>query len=212
MFLFKKKEVEVEYIPPTEKRLYVLVEEQKQGLIQYLHENGVEVYYISSKTSELMDEVMLDEHPVRLLIIDSNKGRFDDKKELVEIESLVEIVTDADGYVSMFSNMNHFNVIKKHIVTRTKSKADKIVVYKSAGAVDILTYLADYNEVYVEGGAKDVIPEDVLGFRPDKVQLKDKEKQALSNITREIYDIDMHSFEDENEESIPRYGRAVKHY
>lgn len=203
---FRKKEVVEEYVPPVPTKLYLLVEEQKQGMIQYFHENDVEVYGIATDADILIDELIFEKDRVRLVVIDSGKGKFDDKKTLEQIEGLVEITCEI-GNVSMFSNINSFNTIKKKIVANSKEKANKIDVYKSSGVVDVLTHLQSYNEVYNEGKVKDVRPENVLSFRPQAVHREHPDQSV-----REIFDKDItldYSIEDD---TLPRYGNQSRHY
>lgn len=207
-FLFKRKQSEEVYVPPVETKLYLLVEVQKQGLIQYFHENGVEVYFISTTVDDIIDELLLEESKIRLVVIDSGRGRFDDKKELEAIEGLIEVVCDM-GNVSMFSNTNYFNSLKKRAVSNNKERAEKIDVFKSSGAVDVLTHLQEYNEVYNEGGAEDVIPENVLDFQPTSMAISDKDRKMLNSITRSVLDIDssIYNSVSDSDESLPRYGK-----
>ena len=170
--LFKRKQVEEVYVPPVKTKLYLLVEVQKQGLIQYFHENGVEVYFISTSVDDIIDELLLEESPMRLVVIDSGRGKFDDKKVLESIEGLIEIVCDM-GYVSMFSNTNYFNTVKKRAVNNNKERENKIEVFKASGAVDVLSHLQEYNETYEDGGAEDVIPENVLEYQPTSISNTD---------------------------------------
>lgn len=207
-FLFKRKQAEEVYVPPVETKLYLLVEVQKQGLIQYFHENGVEVYFISTTVDDIIDELLLEESKIRLVVIDSGRGRFDDKKELEAIEGLIEVVCDM-GNVSMFSNTNYFNSLKKRAVSNNKERAEKIDVFKSSGAVDVLTHLQEYNEVYNEGGAEDVVPENVLEFQPTSMAISDKDRKMLNSITRSVLDIDssIYNSVSDSDESLPRYGK-----
>lgn len=207
-FLFKRKQSEEVYVPPVETKLYLLVEVQKQGLIQYFHENGVEVYFISTTVDDIIDELLLEESKIRLVVIDSGRGRFDDKKELEAIEGLIEVVCDM-GNVSMFSNTNYFNSLKKRAVSNNKERAEKIDVFKSSGAVDVLTHLQEYNEVYNEGGAEDVVPENVLEFQPTSMAISDKDRKMLNSITRSVLDIDssIYNSVSDSDESLPRYGK-----
>lgn len=200
---FKRKVKEEVYVPPVETKLYLLVEVQKQGLVQYFHENGVEIYFMSQNPDEVIDALLLEEDNMRLVVIDNDRGKFDDKKVLDMIEGVVEIACDI-GEVSMFSNTNGFNNIRKKIVSQNKDKNDKINIYKSSGAVDILMHLKTYNEVYTQGGAEDVVPENVLSFTPTYIE---REK---GDINREIFDVDMDSID--MDESLPRYGRALRNY
>lgn len=203
---FKKKEVEEEYIPPVDTKLYLLVESQKQGLIQYFHENDVEVYYITTDADEMIDELVREEDNMRLVVIDSGKGKFDDKKVLSDIEGVVEIACDV-GCVSMFSNVNGFNNIKKKVVSNDKTKADKIDVFKSSGVVDVLTHLQGYNEVYREGRAKDVIPENVLSFKPETIHREHPDQSV-----RENFDVNISLDYSDEDDSLPRYGKQSRHY
>lgn len=207
---FKRKEEEVEYIPPVETRLYLLVEYQKQGLIQYFHENNVEVFFISDSPEALLDEcIMIDESiHSRILIIDSGKSKFDDRKTLDTIEEIIEVVLGENGSVSLFSNSTHFNHSRKKCIAKNRDWEDRIDVFKYSGAVDILSHLQDYNESYIEGGAEDIIPENVLEFTPSSYAVSDKDRKTLNDITRGNMDINMREHViSENIESLPRYGK-----
>lgn len=206
MLWFKKREVEVEEKePPKKTKLYLLVEVQKQGIIQYFHENGVEVFFVNSDVDIMMNIILAEYDYVRLVIIDSGKGRFDDKKAIESINALVEIVCEI-GEVTMFSNKNIFSAVKKKIVSVDKDKASKIDVFKTTGAVDVLTQLQTYNEVYDEGGAEDVVPENVLNYKPELIN-----RVTPKGFVPENFDSGIELDYSDAEDTLPRYGRLMKH-
>lgn len=202
-FFRKKKKVEEEVIPPVQTRLYVLVEVQKQGLVQYLHENGVEVYALTDNPDELMDEFLLEDTDCRLVIIDNGRGRFEDKHMKESLLSLIEIVADM-GKVTIFCTAGFLLHTKKNMTAKSKEVGSRIDIFKTSGAVDILSNLKTYNEVYTEGGAKDVTVEGVLNFKGEHIDLKtnDIDVSALAVPV----DLDM----DNDDISLPRFGKAKR--
>lgn len=204
MLFFKKKKVEeVEEIPPVNTKLYVLVEVQKHGLVQYLHENGVEVYALTDDPEKLMDDFLLEDEESRLIIIDNGRGRFEDKHTKESLLSLIEIVADM-GKVSIFTTAGFLLHVKKNMATKNKEASNRIDIFKTSGAVDILTKLKSYNEIYTEGGAEDINIENVMNFKGDLVYLKTNDIDVPDLDVPVKYDLD------NDEDSLPRYGKAKR--
>lgn len=205
-WLFKKREVEeVNQKPPKKTKLFLLIEEQKQGIIQYFHENGVEVFYVNSDAVIMTNILLAETDYARLVVLDSGKGKFDDRKVLEDISAAVEIVCEI-GEVSLFSNRNSFSGLKKKLVALDKEKADKIDVFKSVGVVDVLTQLQQYNEVYSEGGAEDVTPENVLNYKPELIN-----RVTPKGFVPENFDENINLDYSDEDDTLPRYGRMMKH-
>lgn len=176
------KTPDIEYIPPTKKRLYLLSEVVKMGMVQYLHNNKIEVIQLSDDVSEMLSAAMFETHPARLVILDYGRGDFLEATKIVEIIGLIETFADV-GEITVFSNTATFKTAIAKKFAKHKSVLDKVDMHDYKGAVHIYEVLRDKNEIFTEGGAIDISPEDTFEFKGEKVEADPALKQLSDSMT-----------------------------
>lgn len=178
----KLGEPEVEYEPPTKKRLYILSEVVKRGMVQYLKANHVEVCWLSDDTNELMDTIIMETEPARLVIIDYGRGAFLSNETVEEVIGLIEAFSDI-GEISVFTNTRSFKTALLSWFNKRKAVLKKLDINPFNGAVHLYETLRDKNEIFEDGGAVDIAPENVMQFKGEPLDLTDSEKKFYEKMS-----------------------------
>lgn len=171
------KRPKIDYDPPTERKLYLMTEVVKIGIVQYLRNSKMEVAMLSSEVDDFLTTTMFETEPSRLVILDYGRGTFLDNEKVELVLGLIEAFSDI-GTVTVFSNTASFKTAITRKFRGRKEILDKIDMHKYKGAVYIYEVLRDKNEVYKVGGAIDIQPEEVMKFRGEKVQFSTQQLEA----------------------------------
>lgn len=183
MGLFRKKsEAPVEVV---DKNLYILLEQEKPGIVTYLESSGMHVKGISTNLNKLMLMLIREKNPIRLLIVDFNNGDWNRK----------DIADNLVGLVASYSNEPHDCTIftrNSYLRLQLNKRQINADVREFKGASDIVKALLEYNENYVSSGASDFIHENkesLLEYTFNKNEDPKEKEKRLSFGKRKIIDI-----------------------
>lgn len=150
--LFKKKEVKE--IVRLDKNLYILSEERKPGLVNYMEANGMHVKFVSDDVNKLIISLLREKDPIRLIIIDYGLGKY---KALEAMEGIVGAISSASQKLGTDED-NNCTVFTKNgaLINKIKELDVKVDIREYRGASDVVRALLEYPENYVTPGAKDI--------------------------------------------------------
>lgn len=162
---FKKKPEEVIIeTPKKEIVLYLLLETPKGGIINYLNGNGVLVKSVDTNVDTILKKIIRETNDLRLLVVDYGLGLFSEKSLKSDLIELIETSSSDGKYVTVFTN-------NSALIKDLKNREINAQITGYKGASDIVKELGTYHEVYTTGGAEDLIIENQIEFKGEKIEI-----------------------------------------
>ena len=202
MGLFKRKSKENvnTQVYPVDKQdmlLYLLVENQKSGIVEYFKEHGVEITKIFESIEDAKVEMLIAVNKVRLVIIENGNGRFITSEARSDIADLVGM---ADGDSKRVTVLYTNSCIRTDIRKKNKRALESMDIAQYSNTVGVLNKLNSYNERYNSGGASDIQIDKKLDFEGERVRLIG-ENQAKRELKTDLLKL----ISDESGDSIRKF-------
>ena len=164
----KSKEKEVSNEPPLDSTLTILMEAPKNGLVQYLEEQGIKLENVCYKIEDAQYSLIMNSgiHK-RLVVIEQGIGIFNDSEARKQLHDLLGLVNNVQLDATLFYSDSS---LKSYI--QKSFKKDKIDIdYKEFESIgDVIKVLKEYNETYNLGGATDDTIDSPLEYKGKKVE------------------------------------------
>jgi len=196
--IFKRKKIRVEQESDVEANsvearhmnLYILAENNRPGIIDYIRSEDKEITFFTSDIEGMENKLLRTVTDTRLIIIDFGFGVMTRHVNREKLVGLVEACSLEEREVTIFTH-------DKTLGYEFKSANSKAVIKKYTGIEDVVTELKKYNEVYKRGELESEDTEANLqrvGKKVEPIQSKIRNnydlelKQSLTNESSEKQD------------------------
>lgn len=157
--------------------LYIVIDKEIPGLIDYFRSIGINVSYIYNRISKARDSILMQPLSCRIIVIDTGMGIFTTTKVRHELIDMLGIC-DEDNKVTVFYTDS---VLKDDTVKELGKNKSDLDWYKYIKTADVANYILGLGENYILDDHEDtgvydsVNNEELLEFRGDEVSCNDSD-------------------------------------
>lgn len=185
----KAKDEQLEEVEETEEKpemiLYLIVDKQISGLLNYFRESGIKVSNIFDDISDAKNAILMQSEPTRIVIIDTGLGRFTTTNMRAELIDMLGISDEQNRTVVFYTD----SVLKVDTLRALKKTQRNIEWLKYQSTSVVAATLLSYNETYKYDmeDADEVLEseKDVLNFKGMSSSAEDGQRLDISGFSAE---------------------------
>lgn len=200
MGLLSKKQVEVE---KPKLVLYILSERNIQGLAQFAENEGVLIEEQFTSIEDVKIRIVLEQNPIRLVVIESGLGRFSSSANRDEIVDLVGVCSTENKSATMFITDS---AIKTSCIQSLGRKIPNVTWEKFETTASVIDYIKKLGEEYIRTNSERIlIVENQRGLKYKGVEVSTENSGFIETSNSPNYTILENIKSIDNEESIVKF-------